>query len=213
MFSGEETGGRRDAAFTLIELLVVIAIIAILALIAVPNFLEAQVRAKVSRVMADERSLATAIEAYAVDWGAYPIVMYNVARGNQDNRGGIHMVFNLTTPVGYIGSVDIKDPFCRSATRNQHGQVGGTDSFSIHYVNIDEFRRDSNTDRGHWTHWCLISLGPDYTKGPSAITGGGWLIGDYANPNKGISQSNASMWSYDASNGTISGGDIVRWSS
>lgn len=54
-------------AFTLIELLIVVAIIAILAAIAVPNFLEAQVRAKVSRARADMRSAATAIEARAVD--------------------------------------------------------------------------------------------------------------------------------------------------
>jgi prepilin-type N-terminal cleavage/methylation domain-containing protein len=53
--------------FTLIELLIVVAIIAILAAIAVPNFLEAQTRSKVSRVKTDMRSLATAIEAYAVD--------------------------------------------------------------------------------------------------------------------------------------------------
>jgi prepilin-type N-terminal cleavage/methylation domain-containing protein len=52
-------------AFTLIELLIVVAIIAILAAIAVPNFLEAQVRAKVSRAKADIRSLATALESYA----------------------------------------------------------------------------------------------------------------------------------------------------
>jgi prepilin-type N-terminal cleavage/methylation domain-containing protein len=59
-------------AFTLIELLIVVAIIAILAAIAVPNFLEAQIRSKVSRAQADMRSLATAIESYRVDNNSYP---------------------------------------------------------------------------------------------------------------------------------------------
>ncbi|PKQ18823.1 MAG: hypothetical protein CVT66_11890, partial [Actinobacteria bacterium HGW-Actinobacteria-6] len=59
-------------AFTLIELLIVVAIIAILAAIAVPNFLEAQTRSKVSRAKADMRSLTTAIESYAVDNNVYP---------------------------------------------------------------------------------------------------------------------------------------------
>jgi prepilin-type N-terminal cleavage/methylation domain-containing protein len=52
---------RANKAYTLIELLIVVAIIAILAAIAVPNFLEAQVRSKVARVKADMRTLATAI--------------------------------------------------------------------------------------------------------------------------------------------------------
>jgi len=59
--------------FTLIELLIVVAIIAILAAIAAPNFLEAQVRAKTSRVRNDLRSLATAMEAYFTDWTSYTL--------------------------------------------------------------------------------------------------------------------------------------------
>ena len=62
----------RNSAFTLIELLIVVAIIAILAAIAVPNFLEAQTRAKVSRAKADMRTEATALETYNIDWGTYP---------------------------------------------------------------------------------------------------------------------------------------------
>lgn len=63
---------NKRPAFTLIELLIVIAIIAILALIAVPNFLEAQTRAKVATVKANMRTIATGIESYFVDNGSYP---------------------------------------------------------------------------------------------------------------------------------------------
>jgi prepilin-type N-terminal cleavage/methylation domain-containing protein len=74
-------------AFTLIELLIVVAIIAILAAIAVPNFLEAQVRSKVSRAQSDMRSIATAIEAYAVDHaGMYPMARYILQDGADSNN-------------------------------------------------------------------------------------------------------------------------------
>lgn len=59
-------------AFTLVELLVVVAIIAIVAAVAPPNFLEAQTRANGSRIEADMRSAATALEAYRVDHDACP---------------------------------------------------------------------------------------------------------------------------------------------
>ena len=99
-----ECRSGRVSAFTLIELLIVVAIIAILAAIAVPNFLEAQVRSKVARVKADIRSLITALEAYVVDNNDYP------------PEGGNWLIdvtyLNvLSTPVAYITSVNVSDPF------------------------------------------------------------------------------------------------------
>ncbi len=60
-------------AFTFLELLVVVACISILAGIAVPNFLEAQVRSKVARARADLAVTAEALEAYYADHFAYPV--------------------------------------------------------------------------------------------------------------------------------------------
>ena len=108
---------KRDG-FTLIELLIVVAIIAILALIAVPNFLEAQTRSKVSQAAAEMKSLEVAIEAYAVDNNAYPY--YYLCRwetedvppfpeygSREQNRWELKV---LTTPVSYITTIP-KDPF------------------------------------------------------------------------------------------------------
>lgn len=120
-------------AFTLIELLIVVAIIAILAAIAVPNFLEAQVRSKISRVKSDARSLATAMEAYAVDYTNYAWpspgetqVVNNLGSNSAWqymqgwNRRGYAL---LTTPVSYISSPPT-DPF---REQREHGTEATTD--------------------------------------------------------------------------------------
>jgi len=96
------TSGR---AFTLIELLIVVAIIAILAAIAVPNFLEAQTRAKISRVLNDFRTIKTGLESYRVDNNRYPETDF----GPSAWPGGMGMI-RLTTPISYLSSMP-RSPF------------------------------------------------------------------------------------------------------
>ena len=103
-------------AFTLIELLIVVAIIAILAAIAVPNFLEAQVRSKVSRVKADHRTIGTAMEAYRVDWNHLP--PWSMDSSQPRWYYGSPGVFrHLTTPTAYLsGGKVFEDPFIDQKT-------------------------------------------------------------------------------------------------
>jgi prepilin-type N-terminal cleavage/methylation domain-containing protein len=96
--------GNFRYGFTLIELLIVVAIIAILAAIAVPNFLEAQTRAKISRVKNDLRTLATGLEAYMVDSNKYPWPLIGALGGGVKGHF-IWWVTELTTPVAYLTTV------------------------------------------------------------------------------------------------------------
>src|SRR5688572_23245939 len=78
-------------AFTLIELLIVVAIIAILAAIAVPNFLEAQTRSKVSKVMADMKTLVVGIRSYEVDHNQAMPCAYFLPANPQSNQAYWYM--------------------------------------------------------------------------------------------------------------------------
>ncbi|HJX35108.1 MAG TPA: prepilin-type N-terminal cleavage/methylation domain-containing protein [Desulfatiglandales bacterium] len=62
---------HRKEGFTLIELMIVIAIIGILAAIAIPQFSAYRTRSYNSAAQSDLRNMATAEEAYYVDFSSY----------------------------------------------------------------------------------------------------------------------------------------------
>jgi prepilin-type N-terminal cleavage/methylation domain-containing protein len=204
---------KRRTGFTLIELLIVVAIIAILAAIAVPNFLEAQVRAKVGRVKADMRSVRTAVESYFIDHNKYPILRLYYKAGRQFNRGPVFAMIDLSTPVAYISSTNVVDPFFPPAGRDEwgdlpgyteaQGAVGGT----INYMNIRLAQQEAGVAQGG-PHYVMVSYGPDNKRGPIPGVPATYL-GHYCDDP--IGNNLYAHAQYDATNGTRSGGDILQW--
>jgi prepilin-type N-terminal cleavage/methylation domain-containing protein len=215
MATSHATGTRMPRAFTLIELLIVVAIIAILAAIAVPNFLEAQTRSKVSRAKADMRTLATGLTCYFTDNNQKFPPDIDYYKGGMTTPNPIldkywltrNTLPLITTPVAYLTSVDYREPFTPEA--NTDVPFLGDQSL-ISFMYFDQSNNPyswgaHNMDplpwlRGHRKRdSCIIT-----SKGPDG-------------------KNNSSEWSflmdlwpqnidslYDPTNGTVSGGDIVR---
>jgi len=216
--------------FTLIELLVVVAIIAILAAIAVPNLLEAQTRSKVSRCRADQRSLATALEAYRVDHHAYPPDVSGLPGASIN--GIIHepwfstlirVFVPLTTPVGYIATIP-QDVFHHTQVKTFSGELRTADNptgWGFNYTNWDQPDLYNTTQywlspeqqawlTDHHASWDGHSL----THEGARVT---WCIYSQG-PSLGLNQESVyrgmNWWpvsgAYDPTNGTISYGEVGR---
>ncbi len=199
-------------AFTLIELLIVVAIIGILAAIAVPNFLNAQIRARIARVESDHKSLSLAIESYRIDNNQPP---------HSPPLGGIYkysFAFRyhpLTTPVAYLNGVP-DDPFPHRSAQEldrsiDYRTVAGGAAYGY-------FRADFSGPGGQYnfgTHkWMVSSSGPDgelqyFSYYPQDETEGTELCAVC-----NISAPGVKLFAtrYDPSNGLQSAGEIIRWS-
>lgn len=179
-------------AFTLIELLIVVAIIAILAAVALPNLLEAQMRSRVTRMIADMRSIATAAEMYFTDHGVYP----PHRNGDGTEIGYPDRYVPFTTPIAYMTSIPTTEVFF---TKEITGQGG-----SLRWVSWTNF---SNYPPNHALaphadlhRYMLRSRGPDGVNEPNDVRNAFFAGGLGAAP----------TMIYDPSNGTTSRGDIVR---
>ena len=193
----------KASGFTLIELLIVVAIIAILAAIAIPNFLAAQTRSKVSRCKADMRSVATALESYYVDNNTYPY--YNNPSAHflfisiTPSAGSPSPEQELTSPVSYITSIPL-DQFGFS--------IGGSFNYPFRYSPFVENIADPYNQINSKYHggWILGSDGPGRTFNP--------IYTDIVAPNDGGQLGTVANTRivdlYDPTNGTISPGALIR---
>ncbi len=168
------------AAFTLIELLIVVAIIGILAAIAVPNFLNAQMRATVARMETDMKALGDALNMYRIDNNSY----------FRQQGGNPYMELRpLTTPINYIATIP-HDPFrSKKVTPIYSSKTENYDYSSF----PSDYPKDGSID-----HWILHGLGPDTDED---------IWGGSIGPN---SPQGFKTQLYNPSNGLVSSGDVLH---
>ncbi len=171
--------------FTLIELLIVVAIIGILAAIAVPNFLNAQTRAKVARCYSDMKSLSSGFEMYQLDNNTYPF-------GGGTMWESYYIYPRITTPIAYMSTIPedvftIKSDIQREA--HQHWYPG-------------------------WNVYEVVKAGWTWGGPPvlNAVKSGSHMLTVSSGPDK--HEDIGSQWGlfpYNTSNGLVSEGDIYRF--
>lgn len=184
---------KNHSGFTLIELLIVVAIIGILAAIAIPNFLQAQVRAKVSRVASDMRTIAQANDIYQVDNNFYLPSADSVPAGQfaiifdigNFPEASFPTRFSLTTPIQYLSSYPL-DAFNSKLQPSFYPAWYG---YYYQHPRLETLLPAGIVESEGLNWYKISSVGPDQVWGRSKGVGGAAIA-------------------YDPTNGTVSAGDI-----
>ena len=199
----------RKQGFTLIELLIVVAIIAILAAIAVPNFLEAQTRSRVSRTENDLRTIDLAMESYRIDndgYGAsYSAHVHNLLPTSSYAQNDIRL---LSTPIAYVDAVP-PDIF---------RIIAGLAKVNYWIYGVNDTNSNSVYPKTGWMTW---SNGPDQVTQAGSYRSYKTILANEAlpaprlgmqtPPENGGGGTLYDGMRYDPTNGTVSVGDIYRF--
>jgi hypothetical protein len=163
-----------------------VLIIAILAAIAIPNFMEFQTRAKISRAKADMRSQVLGLEAYCVDEGYYPY-----------GDSIVQALLRITTPIAYMSSLPV-DPFL--------DEYSGNHAYEPYYFYYGGMQPGTGGWGGfvddYWTNMLMVQPGVRGASNSERI------IARYHIRCLGPNQIWDWSYPYDPTNGTVSMGDI-----
>ncbi len=187
--------------FTLIELLCVVAILGILLTIIIPNFLNAQLKAKIAKVVGELNHLEKAIYLYHIDYDVYPAEMskWIEKRVNQIKTGEVEGNRNggwIDSNRGFGWDLNLQ-PYLPNGLpvdifHNPHRYPSPTicNALTYHYCYWDSngFRKEVYMDwkkaGAYEFAWKVSSDGPD------RVSQGGWIH-------------------YHTSNGLVSRGDLI----
>lgn len=222
---------ERTKGFTLIELLIVIAIILILIAIALPNFLEAQARAKYVKSAGDCRALGQAVEAFRVDRNYLLVDIWDddsvfghmrllelfghIANPSKPTRLQRDVMAPLTTPSVYIGEIPadpfLHDPKVRATGETWTGQLDTYTYFDRDPDIPDVADKSTAVGKNRWPDDHNIKgyhLGSHLVSQVRRLSDGEFaLIG--AGPDGDVVQSGYRGMPYTPTNGTKSAGNIT----
>lgn len=190
--------------FTLIELLTVVAVIGILAAIAIPNFMNAMVKAKIAKTYTNFHTLQNALHCFKMDHEAFinSNAIWDIGR-----KDGWEFI-RLTTPISYLKSIhaaidDFSSEEDGTINRNQFYdylspiEIAGRPNSNVQLIFVAQSKPGDS--------FLLTSLGPNQKKNYHVLIN---LSPTTTNYNLPIFFSiNDDM--YSITNGILSRGDII----